>query len=692
MISTARMSLLLRRKYNRGVLNPIRPEKTNMEKADLLLDHAHVLTMDGDYRTFSDGAVAVRGDSILAVGSSAELKDAYAPAETVDCRGSILMPALVNAHTHAPMTLMRGLADDLRLEVWLLGYMMPIERQFVSPEFVRLGTRLACAEMIRGGIGTFCDMYYFEEEIAAATAEAGLRAVCTEAILKHPSPDSESYEDGLERTREFIRSWKDHALILPAVAPHAPYTCTEEIIRACTELALEFGVPLHIHLAETAQEAETARREYGMPEILYLKKLGMFAAKVTGAHCVHIDEEEMRALAESGAGVAHNPTSNLKLASGIAPVAKMLSAGLNVGIGTDGAASNNDLDMFEEMRLSALLAKGVSGIPTDVPARTALAMATRMGAAAIHLGDRTGSIEPGKRADLLLLDLDTVHASPKFERHPESVYARIVYSAKAGDVTDLMVNGAWLMRQRALQTLPEADLLAQAADMARRMDTFQSLRESSVLSKLIAIESATEEESFEVQVKVRLPEKFPLVERINRPGLETIYSRHYREFDTYFEFTAADQGRLRYRVDQILGPGGETLETRYRLTLMGPTAEREFARAVLLSRSRFLAPATHDLRFYREYFQPAREIEVAKERLRWKIRYRNTEFFINFDKPTKPPLPGRFLEIKSRTWSRRDAESKAGMILEILNLLDAGTAEAFRQDYVEMAERSRQKK
>jgi 5-methylthioadenosine/S-adenosylhomocysteine deaminase len=582
------------------------------------------------------------------------------------------------------------LADDLRLDVWLLGYMMPVERRFVAPDFVRLGTSLACAEMIRGGVGTFADMYYFEDDIAAATAEAGLRAVCAQTVMKYPTPDSDSFEDGLERARGFLAKWKDHRLIVPAVAAHAPYTCTEEILRACTALALEHDAPLHIHLAETAPEVENARREYGMPEVPYLRNLGLLSAKVIAAHCVYLDEGEMRTLKKAGAGVAHAPTSNLKLASGIAPVSKMLEIGLNVGIGTDGAASNNDLDLFEEMRLAALLAKGISGNPVVVPARTALTMATRMGAAALHIGDRTGSLEPGKRADLLLLNLAEVHSSPKFERDPETVYSRIVYSAKACDVTDLMVNGKWLMRNRVLQTLPEAELLSRAAEMATRLDAFLIERESSVLSKLIAIETAAEEESFEVQVKVKLAEDFPLAERLNQPELEILYGRHYREYDTYFEFTAADQGRLRYREDQFIGADGQAANARYRLTLTGPMREREFTGAVLLSRSRFLAPATHGLRFYREYFQPAREIEVAKERLRWRIRYHDTEFFVNLDRVFKPALPGRFLEVKARTWSRKDAESKAGMIAELVGLLGAEKAAAFREDYVEMAGKNRQ--
>src|SRR5206468_5097152 len=299
------------------------------------------------------GSVAIAGDTVLAVGPGAET---YAAGDTIDCGGRVVMPGLVNAHTHVPMTLLRGLADDLRLDVWLMGYMMPVEREFVSPDFVRLGTRLGCAEMIRSGVTCFADMYYFEETIAEATAEAGMRALCAQTVLRFPTPDATSYEGSLPGARDFIERWRGHPLIVPAPAPHAPYTCTPEILRASAELAAEFDVPLHIHLSETVQEVEDSRRVHGMPVVPWVKKQGLFGAKVLAAHCVHVDDGEVRALKNFNAGVAHNPTSNLKLGAGVAPVARMLELGLSVGIGTDGAASNNDLDMFEEMRLAALLA------------------------------------------------------------------------------------------------------------------------------------------------------------------------------------------------------------------------------------------------------------------------------------------------------------------------------------------------
>jgi 5-methylthioadenosine/S-adenosylhomocysteine deaminase len=474
-----------------------------LPSCDILLSNATVLTMDEEFHVFESGFVAVTGDRIVAVGEG-RLAGEFIAGERVDCGGQVLMPGLINAHTHAPMTLLRGLADDLRLDVWLLGYIMPVEREFVNPDFVRLGTSLACAEMIRSGVTTFADMYYFESAVAQATTAAGMRALCGKTVLKFPTPDAASYEDSLAAAREFIAAWKGHPLIVPAVSPHAPYTCTPEILQACSALALEYDVPLHTHLSETLFEVENSRREHGMPVIPYVKKQSLLEAKVLAAHCVHVDEGELHTLHNAGAGIAHNPTSNLKLASGIAPVVQMLKTGLNVGIGTDGPASNNDLDMFAELHLAAVLAKGVSGDPTALPARQALAMATRMGAHALHMGDVTGSLQAGKRADLILVDLSPVHNSPAFRHDPDSTYAQIVYAAKATDVSAVMCNGRWLMQDRRLLTLDEPGLLLAARDYARRIDIFLTQREESVLQKLIAIGGAIEAESFEVQIKVRL--------------------------------------------------------------------------------------------------------------------------------------------------------------------------------------------
>jgi 5-methylthioadenosine/S-adenosylhomocysteine deaminase len=648
---------------------------------DLLLTNAVVLTMDSQFTVHRPGAIAVTGDSIAAVGPAAL---AYRAAETIDCGGRVVLPGLVNAHTHAPMTLLRGLADDLRLDVWLMGYMMPVERAFVSPGFVGLGTRLACAEMIRSGVTCFADMYYFEDAVAEATAAAGMRALCAQTVLRFPTPDATSYEESLARARDFIERWRGHPLVVPAPAPHAPYTCTPEILRACAELAVEFDVPLHIHLSETAQEVDDSRRLHGMPVVPWVKKHGLFDAKVLAAHCVHVDEGEIRALKNANAGVAHNPTSNLKLGAGVAPAARMLALGVDVGIGTDGAASNNDLDMFEEMRLAALVAKGTSGDPTAIPARTALAMATRIGASAMHLDHLTGSLEAGKRADLIVLDLDRIHNAPAFRHDAGGIYGQIVYASKSTDVVDVMCNGRWLMRDRALLTLDERELREAARGEASRVDAFLSSREVSVLQKLVAVGGAVEQESFEVQVKARLPSSERVMAVVSGDDVTVVRSSHYHQYDTYWSFEDPDQGWLRYREDEFLDEAGVVTGARARLTLTGRTREDHFG-AVLLSRSRYYAPAIHSARFYREYFRPTAERIVEKDRRRWLVAYRGVEFYVHLDRLLKPAHDGYFIEVKSRTWSRRDARDKAAVITDLLARLGASPDDTLSDGYADLA-------
>jgi 5-methylthioadenosine/S-adenosylhomocysteine deaminase len=639
--------------------------------------------MDETLKQYNPGALAVKGDGIVAVGPEAEIKKDFTAAETIDCKGKVLMPGLVNAHTHVPMTLLRGIADDLRLDVWLQGYMWPVEREFASREFVGLGTSIACAELIRSGVTTFNDMYFYEEEVAKATARAGVRGVCGQSILKFPTADAKSYEDAMEQARDYIQHWKGHPLIVPSIAPHAPYTTTADILRETAALAQEFDVPLHIHLSETLLEVENMRRDEGMPVIPYVKKQGLFEAKVIAAHCVHIDAGEIRSLQHAGAGVSHNPSSNLKLASGFAPVTKMLATGLNVGIGTDGPASNNDLDMFEEVRLAAFVAKAVTNDPTSLPASQALLMGTRLGAQALHIGHLTGSLTPGRRADLILVDLSPAHNSPSFRRSMDNTYAQIVYASKSTDVSDVMINGKWVMRDRKLLTLNEDELLAQAADIAKKIDSFLVQREQSVLSKLIALGGSLEEESFEVQVKVKIAGPDSIVQALMRDEIDIIYERHYRQHDSYFQFDDPSQGRLRYREDDFVDDKGNVTNARARLTLLGVIREGEFEHDVLLSRSRFLAPASNSLRFYREYFKPASETIIEKDRLRWLVKYKDTEFYVNLDNVITPSL-GHFIEVKSRTWSRKDADNKAHLVNELLALLGASEGEVVTTDYIEI--------
>lgn len=596
------------------------------------------------------------------------------------------MPGLVNAHTHIPMTLMRGLNDDLRLDVWL-GYLMPVEREFVTPEFVKLGARVACAEMIRSGVTSFADMFYYEESIAEQVAEIGMRALLGQTILVFPAPDAETFEDALQLCRRFIERWNGHPLIQPAVAPHAWYTATPELLLACADLARAFDVPLHTHVSETKLEADNSVNQNHMSVVTWLEQHGILDTKLLAAHCVHIDEEDMFSLRRAGAGVAHCPSSNLKLASGIAPIAQMLKLGLKVGVGTDGPASNNDLDMVEEMRLASFIAKVNAQNPTVLPARQTLEIATIGGARAIHMDHVTGSLEAGKRADIAVRDMHGIHNQPHFHNHPDAVYSRLVYSSKSEDVAHVMVNGRWLMRDRQLLTVDEASARDEAIAVAAKIDAFVIDRESSPYNKLVLLSGVQRLESFEVQVKAPVSDDEAVQELLASGTIHVTRVAHYRQYDHYFLFDSGDPdaARLRYREDEFIGDNGEVTQVRARLTLIGEGEREEFHNAVMLSRSRFLATADRSLRFYQEYFAPARELRVHKDRYRWHILYKATDFAINLDRVLEPELPGYFLEIKARTWSRSDAERKAALIAELLAQFGLDLGQAERREYAEIA-------
>jgi 5-methylthioadenosine/S-adenosylhomocysteine deaminase len=396
----------------------------------------------------------------------------------------------------------------------------------------------------------------------------------------------------------------------------------------------------------------------------------------------------MLLLLNANAGVIHNPSSNLKLASGIAPVHRMTQLGMTIGIGTDGPASNNDLDMYDEARLASFLAKGSSGDPTSLPARKAFAMITIQGARALHLDGKIGSIEVGKQADLAVVDLGGMHNTPTYDRDANAIYAQLIYAIKSSDTVHLLVDGRWLMRDQELLTLNEAEIQDEANEVARQIDAFLIEREQSVLSKLLVIGGVRQEESFEVQVKARLGEDglARVQSALESPAVTITKRSHYRQYDTYFLFDDSDEDgeRLRFREDQIIDDKGQLVDARNRLTLIGPISEREFPGAVMLSRSRFIAPADKSRRFYQEYFQPDLIRQVDKERRRWRIRYRNTNFAINVDRLLKPAMDETFVEIKARTWSIRDAEQKAALIVELIELLGASdTVETIPEGYVD---------
>ncbi len=651
-----------------------------MVAVDTLFSGGIVVTMDRRRNLYLDGAVALRGRDIVAVGPTAQIISRFQATEVIDCRGTIVTPGLINAHTHVPMSLLRGLADDLRLDVWLLGYMMPVEHEYVNPDFVRWGTLLSCAEMIRSGTTTFCDMYYYEEVVAEATAQAGLRAILGQTILKFPTPDSASYDEGLARCRRFIEQWRGHALITPAVAPHAPYTCTDEILQEATALAIECDVPLLTHFAETMHEVRESRQLHdGLSPIAYAERLGVLHARVVGAHCVHATEDDMTILAGHGVGVAHCPTSNLKLASGVAPIVPMRARGIRVGIGTDGCASNNDQDLFEETRLAALLPKGTRFEPTALPAEEAFALATSEAAQALRLDHIIGSLEPGKRADLAIISLSAAHAIPRFTLSDANVYSHLVYAAKAADVVGTWVDGRPLLRDGQIVTIDVPRVFAEAQRIADGINTFLQTREASLLNKLLALGGLEQMETFEVQVKARVDDLAAAEARFRQLGLEMIKRSVREQFDTYLVFRPAHQGMIRYREDNVVQQRGDdasgllepALEVvpEYTLTLIGPKKEREYESLAILSRSRFTSRAAHSLRFYREYFQPDATKEIVKWRTRYRFLYKGEEFALNLDRIVKPEEGGAFLEIKSRTWSAADAVRKAELIGEMLDLM-----------------------
>ncbi len=436
------------------------------DKADILVSGATVVTLDGAGRILQDGAIAVTGQRIIALGPSAELRARYAASRTIDGRGQIAMPGLVNGHNHAPMVLFRGIADDLALMEWLQKYIFPAEAKNVTPEFVEWGTLLACLEMIRSGTTTYADMYYFEDRVAEATARAGLRAILGETIIQFPVPDHKTPEEALAYTEAFIRRWKGHPRIVPAVAPHAPYTNSTESLRACKALADKYGVPLTIHVSETQDEVDEIRREHDATSTEWLEKLGILGPGVIFNHGVWLTERDMALLRQHGVSVIHNPESNMKLASGVAPIARMLALGIEVGLGTDGAASNNDLDMFEAMDFAAKLQKLAGKDPTLLPARQVVEMATIGGARALKLDKETGSLEPGKRADFILVDTLGAHATPMY-----NVYSHLAYALKAADVRTMVVDGRILMLQGRVLTLDEAGIRAKARELQARIKT-----------------------------------------------------------------------------------------------------------------------------------------------------------------------------------------------------------------------------
>ena len=428
----------------------------------LVITGGTVVTVDGARHVFSPGAIAIDGADILAVGPAADIAARYRGAEQINASGSVVIPGLINTHTHAPMVMYRGLADDLPLQDWLTKYIFPAEAKTVSREMVRVGTQLAAVEMIQSGTTAYADMYYFEEEIARATRAAGLRGVLGQTLIDFPVADAKTFDEGLARAEAFIKEFAADDLIVPAVAPHAPYTVSGDHLKAARALATKYSVPYIIHLAETKTEVSDMQKAHGgMTPVAYLDSLGALGPRTLAAHVVWATPADIAILKARQVAVSHNPESNMKLASGVAPVPALLAAGVTVGLGTDGAASNNDLDMFEAMRMAAFLHKVQSADPQVIPAATALEMATINGAKALGLETKIGSLEAGKKADVVVVSMSSARQTPLYDP-----ISHLVYATRGDDVRTVVVNGKVLMRDRRLTTLNEAAVIAAARKLA----------------------------------------------------------------------------------------------------------------------------------------------------------------------------------------------------------------------------------
>src|ERR1035438_6337952 len=429
------------------------------ERADTVVTGI-VVTMDAQRHIYDDGAIVVTGDTIVAVGPRSELEARYEGHQIIDAKDKLVLPGFINGHTHVPMTLFRGLHDDVTLNDWLYKYIFPAEKKNVDEQFVRWGTRLAAAEQIRSGVTTFADMYYFEDAVAEETKAAGMRGVLGETFIDFPAPDNKSNAEMMAYTEKFLKKWQGDALIHAAPAPHSIYTCSKKTIQDAAALAKKYHAPLLMHVSEMKKEWDDSEKANGMSPVQYLEKIGVLGPELVAAHCIFVDEADRKLLAERQVGCVHNPSSNMMIASGVSPVPEMRAAGIAVGLGTDGpAGSNNDLDLMEEIDLAAKLAKITKMDPLALNAKAVVEMATIDGARALHMEKEIGSLEAGKKADLILIGLDAPNAVPMYD-----VYAQIAYSLKASDVETVMIAGQIVMWDRTLLTVNEREAVAKARE------------------------------------------------------------------------------------------------------------------------------------------------------------------------------------------------------------------------------------
>jgi 5-methylthioadenosine/S-adenosylhomocysteine deaminase len=433
---------------------------------DLLITGGTVVTMDGDRRVIENGEIAMRGDTIVGVGQAPLFPNGVIARQKIDAAGRLLLPGFINGHTHVPMTLFRGLHDDVTLDDWLRKYIFPAEAKNVTEEFVRWGTRLAAAEQIRSGVTTFADMYYFEDAVAEETKAAGMRGILGETFIDFPAPDNKTEEEMLAYTEKFLKHWQGDPLIHAAPAPHSIYTCSKKTLQDAAALARKYQAPILIHVAEMKKELDDSRLQNGTTPVQYLDKLGILGPDVVAAHCIFVDEADRKILADRKVGCVHNPSSNMMLASGVSPVPEMRAAGVAVGLGTDGpAGSNNDLDLMEEMDLAAKLAKITRMDPLALNAKAVVEMATIDGARALHLEKEIGSLEPGKKADVIIIGLDAPNAVPMYD-----IYAQLAYALKASDVETVVIGGRIVMRDRKLLTVDERAAIAKAREYKGKIE------------------------------------------------------------------------------------------------------------------------------------------------------------------------------------------------------------------------------
>ena len=442
-----------------------RPPQKQAVSVDLLITNATIVTMNAEGRIIANGEIAVHGDSIEGLGRAPLFPKGYVAKQTIDAHGALVLPGFINGHTHVPMTLLRGLHDDVTLDDWLRKYIFPAEGKNVTEDFVRWGTRLAAAEQIRSGVTTFADMYYFEDAIAEEAKAAGMRAVLGETFIDFPAPDNKSNAAMLEYTEKFLKRWQNDPLIHAAPAPHSIYTCSAKTLQDSAALARKYHAPILIHVAEMKKELDDSLAQNHATPVQYLEKLGILGPDVLAAHCIYVDDADRKILASDQVGCVHNPSSNMMLSSGVAPVIEERAAGIAVGLGTDGpAGSNNDLDLMEEMDLAAKLQKIIKMDPRALGAQAVVEMATIEGAKALHMEKEIGSLEPGKKADIILISLDEPNAVPMYD-----IYSQLAYTLKASDVQTVIIGGRIVMRDRKLLTLNKAPILAKAREYGQKI-------------------------------------------------------------------------------------------------------------------------------------------------------------------------------------------------------------------------------